>query len=188
MHESETLGEWIHRSTYYIVIAVLSVLTLCVFPFLGSSISASIQFPTTKSGWVIWGVKNGSICLINMIIFHSFVKQGKLNIKDNPVYLQALAILSSIKPKKTDKKAPSPAKYHASVYTKKGLSLVVASFLSLLVFGEAILRLDYVALISYAITLIIGIVFGILQMKDEEYYWTSTFLTYAKQQKQEDNL
>ena len=188
MHESETLGEWIHRSTYYIVIAVLSILTLCVFPFLGSSISASIQFPTTKSGWVIWGVKNGSICLINMIIFHSFVKQGKLNIKDNPVYLQALAILSSIKPNKTDKKAPSPAKYHASVYTKKGLSLVVASFLSLLVFGEAILRLDYVALISYAITLIIGIVFGILQMKDEEYYWTSTFLTYAKQQKQEDNL
>ena len=188
MHESETLGEWIHRSTYYIVIAVLSILTLCVFPFLGSPLSASLQFPTTKSGWVIWGVKNGSICLINMIIFHSFVKQGKLNIKDNPTYLQALAILSSIKPKKTDKKAPSPAKYHASVYTKKGLSLVVASFLSLLVFGEAILRLDYVALISYAITLIIGIVFGILQMKDEEYYWTSTFLTYAKQQKQEDNL
>lgn len=188
MHESETLGEWIHRSTYYIVIAVLSVLTLCVFPFLGSSISASIQFPTTKSGWVIWGVTKGSICLINMIIFHSFVKQGKLNIKDDPVYLQALAILSSIKPKKTDKRAPSPAKYHASVYTKRGLSLVVTSFLSLLVFGEAILRLDYVALISYFITLVIGIVFGILQMKDEEYYWTKTFLTYAKQQKQEDDL
>lgn len=188
MHESDTLGEWIHRSTYYIVIAVLSVLTLCVFPFLGSSISASIQFPTTKSGWVIWGVTKGSICLINMIIFHSFVKQGKLNIKDDPVYLQALAILSSIKPKKTDKRAPSPAKYHASVYTKRGLSLVVTSFLSLLVFGEAILRLDYVALISYFITLVIGIVFGILQMKDEEYYWTKTFLTYAKQQKQEDNL
>ena len=188
MHESETLGEWIHRSTYYIVIAVLSVLTLCVFPFLGSSISASIQFPTTKSGWVIWGVTKGSICLINMIIFHSFVKQGKLNIKDDPVYLQALAILNSIKPKKTDKRAPSPAKYHASVYTKRGLSLVVTSFLSLLVFGEAILRLDYVALISYFITLTIGIVFGILQMKDEEYYWTKTFLTYAKQQKQEDNL
>ena len=188
MHESETLGEWIHRSTYYIVIAVLSVLTLCVFPFLGSSISASIQFPTTKSGWVIWGVTKGSICLINMIIFHSFVKQGKLNIKDDPVYLQALAILNSIKPKKTDKRAPSPAKYHASVYTKRGLSLVVTSFLSLLVFGEAILRLDYVALISYFITLVIGIVFGILQMKDEEYYWTKTFLTYAKQQKQEDDL
>lgn len=188
MHESETLGEWIHKSTYYIVIAVLSVLTLCVFPFLGSSISASIQFPTTKSGWVIWGVTKGSICLINMIIFHSFVKQGKLNIKDDPVYLQALAILNSIKPKKTDKRAPSPAKYHASVYTKRGLSLVVTSFLSLLVFGEAILRLDYVALISYFITLVIGIVFGILQMKDEEYYWTKTFLTYAKQQKQEDNL
>ena len=188
MQESDTLREWIHRSTYYIVIAVLSVLTLCVFPFLGSSISASIQFPTTKSGWVIWGVTKGSICLINMIIFHSFVKQGKLNIKDDPVYLQALAILSSIKPKKTDKRAPSPAKYHASVYTKRGLSLVVTSFLSLLVFGEAILRLDYVALISYFITLVIGIVFGILQMKDEEYYWTKTFLTYAKQQKQEDDL
>ena len=188
MQENDTLREWMHRSTYYIVIAVLSILTLCVFPFLGSSISASIQFPTTRSGWIIWGVKNGSVCLINMIIFHSFVKQGKLNIKDNPTYLQALAILSSIKPKKTDKRAPSPTKYHASVYTKKGLSLVVTSFLSLLVFGEAILRLDYVALISYAITLIIGIVFGILQMKDEEYYWTSTFLTYAKQQKQEDNL
>lgn len=188
MHENDTLSEWMHRSTYYIVIAVLSVLTLCVFPFLGSSISASIQFPTTKSGWVIWGVTKGSICLINMIIFHSFVKQGKLNIKDDPVYLQALAILSSIKPKKTDKRAPSPAKYHASVYTKRGLSLVVTSFLSLLVFGEAILRLDYVALISYFITLVIGIVFGILQMKDEEYYWTKTFLTYAKQQKQEDDL
>lgn len=188
MHENDTLSEWMHRSTYYIVIAVLSILTLCVFPFLGSSISASIQFPTTKSGWVIWGVTKGSICLINMIIFHSFVKQGKLNIKDDPVYLQALAILSSIKPKKTDKRAPSPAKYHASVYTKRGLSLVVTSFLSLLVFGEAILRLDYVALISYFITLVIGIVFGILQMKDEEYYWTKTFLTYAKQQKQEDDL
>lgn len=188
MQENDTMREWIHRSTYYIVIAVLSALTLCVFPFLGSSISASIQFPTTKSGWVIWGVTNGSICLINMIIFHSFIKQGKLNIKDNPEYLQALDILSSIKPKNTDKRAPSPAKYHASVYTKKGLSLIVSSFLSLMVFGEAILRLDYVALISYAITLIIGIVFGILQMKDEEYYWTSTFLTYAKQKKQEDDL
>ena len=188
MQENDTLREWMHRSTYYIVIAVLSILTLCVFPFLGSSISASIKFPTTKSGWVIWGVKNGSVCLINMIIFHSFVKQGKLNIKDNPTYLQALAILSSIKPKKTDKRAPSPAKYHASVYTKKGLSLVVTSFLSLLVFGEAILRLDYVALISYAITLIICFLFVIFQMKDEKYYWTSTFLTYAKQQKQEDNL
>lgn len=188
MQENDTLREWMHRSTYYIVIAVLSILTLCVFPFLGSSISASIQFPTTKSGWVIWGVTKGSVCLINMIIFHSFVKQGKLNIKDNPTYIEALTILNSLGPKHTDKKAPSPAKYHVSVYTRKGLSLVVTSFLSLLVFGEAILRLDYVALISYAITLIIGIVFGILQMKDEEYYWTSTFLTYAKQQKQEDNL
>ena len=95
MQENDTLREWMHRSTYYIVIAVLSILTLCVFPFLGSSISASIQFPTTKSGWIIWGVTKGAICLINMIIFYSFMKQGKLNIKDNPTYIEALTILNS---------------------------------------------------------------------------------------------
>ena len=181
---NSNLKATLNQYVYYVVIGLLSAIVVCVFPFLGSSINASIQLPTTTSGWVVWAFTKFAVCAINMLIFHSFIKQGKLNIKDNESYLRACELLR--KKQKRTAKAPSPAAYHSRVYLTKGATLVITSFLSLMVFGEAILRLDYVALISYSITVVLGLIFGVLQMKEEECFWTTTYLQYAIEQTQEE--
>ena len=67
------------NNAYYIVIAILSLLALTFLPLLGSTVGLALNIPTTIAGWIVYVVTKLIVCVLNMMIFHSFVKQAKIN-------------------------------------------------------------------------------------------------------------
>lgn len=180
---NETVKEKLRQNLYYIIIVILSLAVLIVMPFLRSDLSTSLLFPTTTAGWFLFWFEKGSITAINLTIFTAFKKQGKLNIKDNEKYLEAQKLMNKVKAKKYN--PSSPAKYQAKSYGKKGTTLVISTMASLVAITNMLLRFDYLALISYCITILMAIIFGIFAMKNDELYWTDEYYYWALQQSEE---
>ena len=174
------LKDSLRANLYYVIIALLSIGVLIVFPFLHSDLSAGLLFPTTTAGWFLFWFEKLSITGINMTIFTAFKKQGKLNIKDNDKYLEAQKLMNKVKCKAY--KPLSPVQYQAKTYGKKGTTLIITTMASLVAITNMLLKFDYLALISYAVTIIMAIIFGIFAMKQDELYWTSDYYYWALQQ------
>lgn len=180
---NEELKDKLRRNLYYIIIVILSLAVLIVMPFLRSDLSAGLLFPTTSAGWFLFWFEKISITAINLTIFTAFKKQGQVNIKDNEKYCKARELMNKVKAKKYS--PLSPVKYQAKSYGKKGTTLVISTLASLVAITNMILRFDYLALISYCITILMAIVFGIFAMKNDELYWTEEYYYWALQQAEE---
>lgn len=113
-----------------------------------------------------------------MMIFDSFIKQAKINVKDNKNFLEAESILQVHKPKGYVPRSPKVFLGH--LYRKKGTKVFVNSALAVVSLGQAILTFDFASFITYLLTIIMGCVFGFLTMKNNEVYWTSEYLDYAR--------
>lgn len=174
------LKETLRANIYYFIIGVLSLGVLIVFPFLRSEIAAGWGFPTTSAGWFLFWFEKISVTGINLAIFASFKNQGKLNIIEHPKYKEAQEMMNKVKCKAY--KPLSPAKYQLKSYGKKGTTLIITTLASLVAITNMILKFDYLALISYAVTIVTAIVFGIFAMKSDELYWTTDYWFYAKQE------
>ena len=59
--------------------------------------------------------------------------------------------------------------------------------MSVVAFGQAILSYDWVSMLAYIFTLAMGLIFGVMQMKKAEIYWTTEYYAYALK-KQESEL
>ena len=178
-----TAKEVLRQNLYYVIIAILSVGVLLVFPFLRSEADVGWGFPTTPAGWFLFWFSKIAVTCINLSIFTAFKKQAVLNVKDNETYKKAREILNAVKEKESAPK--SPAQYQAMSYAKKGTTLTVSTIASLIAIGNMILRFDYNTLISYTITIVMAIVFGIFAMKSDEIYWTEDYYYYALQQSEQ---
>lgn len=163
---------------YYVIIGIVSFLSLVFLPMIGTQGGLAWNVPNTFVGWLIWIVIKLIIAAINIIIFHSFMQQAKVNVRDNPKYKEALEILGRIKLKNYIPR--SPEKWNARQYGVKGVSIFLTTCLATVAFTQAILTFDWIAMISYLFTIIMGIIFGIIQMKIAEEYWTDEFWKYAK--------
>lgn len=183
---NEELKAKLRNNLYYIIIGVLSVGVLIVFPFLRSDFEAGWGFPTTSAGWFLWIFEKVSVAVINMCIFSAFKSQGKLNILENSTYKKAQLLMNKVKCKAY--KPLSPAQYQARSYGKKGTTLVISTFASLVAITNMLLKFDYLALIAYAVTILMAIVFGIFAMKQDELYWTSDYYFYALQQAEKNKI
>lgn len=122
----------------------------------------------------------------NMMIFFGFMSQARVNVKDDEHYKEAEAILLDLSLKRAVKeKLPrSPHKWNTTQYGRKGVTLFVGSLASGFALTNAILQFNVVTLISYTITVIFAILFGIFQMKTAERYWTDEYYRYAKYEQQ----
>lgn len=180
---NETVKDKLRQNLYYIIIAILSLAVLIVMPFLRSDLSAGLLFPTTAAGWFLFWFEKISITAINLTIFTAFKKQGLMNVKDNPQYVKARELMNKVKAKKYN--PMSPLKYQAKSYGKKGTTLVISTMASLVAITNMLLRFDYLALISYCITILMAVIFGIFAMKNDELYWTDEYYYWALQQSQE---
>lgn len=174
----------IDQYLYYIIIALISVVVLAIFPLFGTELPIEFAFPKTAIGWAIYVLSKLIVAILNLLIFHSFMCQAKVNIRDNPNFIEANEILHKIKEKV--KVPESPEKWNAKQYGKKGTTIFISSVLSAAVLGEALLNYDYMALIAYGITIFIGIVFGIINMKHAEIYWTGEYYEYALLRQREE--
>ena len=171
---------------YYILIGVISFIALVFFPMLGSTIGLAWQLPTTVPGWFVWIGTKVLVSIVNVLIYHCFILQGKLNTKDNKNFKEANEILQKTKENKYDPR--SPQKFLLQQYGGKGVSLFFMSAASLIAFSQAILTFDWVAMLTYLMTIVLGIVFGIIEMKNVEIYWTEEYYDYAKKVEREEAI
>lgn len=168
----------LRNGIYYILTALLSIVSIVVFPMLDNSkLTLKDAFPTTPTAWIIWTVERVLIVVMNMLILNNFILQARINIKDDPNYKKANEILNKNKPK--NYKPRSPQVYLSKAYIKKGVMLTLTTLASLIAIGEAAVNYNYLLLIATIVTVILAIVFGVVAMRSTEIYWTTEYLDYA---------
>ena len=190
MNENEALSasnearEKAKQNMYYILIGIISFISVAFLPMVGSTVGLGWKLPDTPTGWVVWAISRLIIATINVLIFYSFMEQAKLNVAKDPHYIEATEIL--LKAKKADHTPRSPQKWQALQYGKRGTKIFISSALSVVALGQAILSFDWVSMLAFIFTIAMGIVFGVLQMKKAEAYWTDEFYRYALMIKEEE--
>ena len=185
LENSQNAKLLIKQNLYYIIIGIISFLSVAFLPMVGSTMGLDWKLPDTTAGWVVWAVSRLIIATINVLIFHSFMEQAKLNVKDNAHYIEAREIL--YRNKKKEHEPQSPQKWQALQYGKKGTTIFISSAMSVVALGQAILTFDWVAMLAYIFTIALGLIFGIMQMKKAEAYWTGEFYEYALKKQQEQD-
>ena len=174
---------------YYILIGVLSFVALVFLPFFGSEVGMGFMFPTTPAGWIVYITQQALMSLVNILIFHSFICQSYVNVKDNPNYIKARDIFHSF-----DNKEYIPMtlqQFNRKEYGKKGVAIFIGTLLGGFALTQAILSYDFVRMLAYLFTIILGIIFGIYEMKKYEDYLTYEYLQsalYFQKQKEKERL
>lgn len=170
--------EFYDKYINYFVIGLVSLVALFFLPFLGSEVGLQIVLPNTPAGWIVFALTKVVVAVINVLIFHCFIEQGKLNVKDNERYQEAARILDMLN---ADKIAfISPDEFYRKEYGKKGITLAVTSIMSAFGLAQAILTWDALTFLTYLFTILMGLIFGILEMAKVEGYLTTDFWYYAK--------
>lgn len=107
------------------------------------------------------------------------MQQAKLNAEKDETYQKAKALLGRVRPKEYHPR--SPAKFLAQSYGRKGTTIFFSSALSTIALTQAILSFDWISFLVYLFTITMGIIFGVLAMKNAENYWTQEYYDYAVQ-------
>lgn len=175
------LKEKLSLNFYYCLIFILSLLVMTVAPMfspnIGNDVSIRMLFPQTPIAWAIYIVTKLFVACVNLLLFHCFVKQARINIKDNERYKEACAIYDMYHPKEYNPR--SPHTYFKQLYMKKGTLVFLCSILSSVVLTNAILAFDFTAFTTYCITIAMGLILGTLKMKEVEQYWIGEFYDSA---------
>lgn len=188
--KEKRLYETIKLYRYYAVIVILSLTALIFLPALKvSNGEIEFNFPKTQLEWFIWGTSRACVMLISLIIFVSFVNQGKLRAARTPEYKKAnniMIALALVKP--GEKKDPiNPRIWERTTKAKKSVRLIFNSTLSFVAFGQLILGFDIMTFFSYLWVIGSAGLFGFLTMVQSEDVWSVGYLEYAewRQQKYE---
>lgn len=187
MMDNNTIKLKLRLYTNYIIIFCVSVTALIVMPMLSTQLGLELNLPDTPLGWFIYCFTKVMGAIINCLLFHSFMSQAKINVKDDPNFIKAQEILMVIK----DEKAPEPRseqKYLRTQWLTKGLSIFFGSVLGAFAISNAILNYNYNELLSYGIVVGAGIIFGIKEMLNAERYYTVEYLQYALKLQKENEL
>ena len=178
--------------TYYIIIGIVSLIALVFLPMVGSTVGLGFNVPNTIVGWIVWVATKLIVATLNVLIFYCFMEQAKVNVKDNPKFLQASSLLEKTKDKRS-RDPRSPSAWTKVQYGKKGTTIFVTTMLATIALTQAILTFDYVTMLTYLFTIVMGLIFGVIQMKSAEVYWTDEYYRYAlmvekeNKEKEEDN-
>lgn len=171
----------------YFIIAILSLICIVFLPMIASStVGIAFVYPTSRSGWLIWAVSKLAIIFINMLIFDQFVRQAKLNVKDNPNFIEAQRIFNELHTPE-EEELLTPHQYLGRLYRTKGTTIVLTSTLSLVAFTNAILSFNWVVMLTYLFTIITALIFGWITMIGVEDYWTDTYYKLAKREEKKQS-
>ena len=163
---------------YYILIGVMSFIAIAFLPMLQSTIDISWSCPQTTPAWILWVASKLSISLLNILIFHCFIKQGDVNTRNNETRIMAEKMLEEYE--ETKRHAPlSPTQFFKREYGRKIPTVFVTTFLAVFAFGPAVLTFDIIVFSIYLFTVIMAIIMGILEMKKVETYYIKELIRYA---------
>ena len=171
----------INAYIYYVLIFLISLAALVFLPLLGSEIGLGWKVPNTVAGWFVWVGTKAIVAILNVMIYHCFIQQGRTNAKSTAPYKEAEKLLSELarKEDKEVRKPRSPREFLGPEYVRKGIIIFVTTAMATVALTQAILSYDPANLMSYIFTIIMGILFGIIEMKKVEEYFTVEYLDYA---------
>lgn len=178
----DKLRQWM----YYFIIGIVSMIALCFLPMIGSNVGLGWNLPNTFVGWIVWVTVKLIVAVLNVLIFHCFMLQAKINIKDNEKYKEAKDVLSTNKVKEFIPRSPNA--WNKQQYGQKGLTIFITTALSTVALTQAMLTFDWMSMLTYLFTIIMGLIFGVMQMKTAEDYWTDEFWEYAQKVKRDLEL
>lgn len=166
----------------YIIIGILSMISVFFLPMLGSEIGLGFKVPNTCAGWIVWILTKMCIVAINIMLLDQFIKQAKVNVRDNEQFKEADDFYTV----KDDEEEylPSPKEFLSKLYRGKGITTTITSALSVFGLTSAILTFDWVSMLTYLFTIVFGIIFGWITMNNVEDYWTNTYYKKYKRDKQ----
>lgn len=167
----------LNKYLYYSIIGLTSLIACIFLPMLGSEVNIAFNVPNTAAGWVVFIITKLIIAVINMLIFYCFMEQAKVNVKDDEQYKEANEILKRTKNKKVIPR--SPQHWNKMQYSKKGTTIFLTSILSAFALTNAILNFNLAEMLTYIFVITMGLIFGILQMKSAERYWSIEYWEYA---------
>ena len=176
------IGDYI----YYILVFVLSLIMLLFLPMLGTEIGVELELPDTTTGWIVYVSTKILVASLNVLMFHCFMQQALVNVKSDERFLEAARKERLIVEKQ--KRGPrSPARWKAKQYGFKAASIFITSLGSAFVLTAAVLAFDMVSFLTYLFTTVMGLIFGVIQMKSAEEYWLEEYPAYVDQRSAEDD-
>lgn len=156
----------------YIIIGILSFVAVFFLPLLGSEVGLDIKLPNTTAGWIVYSLTKACIVVINMLLLDQFIKQAKVNIRDNEKFKEAESYFNvSTK----EEEILPPKKFLGHIYRNKMITTLITSILGVFGLSQAILTFDWVSMLTYLFTIIIGVIFGWITMNTVEEYWTNDY-------------
>ena len=162
----------------YFLVGIVSLLSVVVVPLLGTDFGTTIVIPNTWGGLAIWLCTRFTVVVVNLLIFDAFIKQAKINVKDDERYKSAMLKLNTIK-EEAGIVPRSPEKFNKQQWRKKGTTLGISSILSSFLLTECIVNFDLTNFLTYLFTIGGAVAFGYLTMMNNEDYWTTEFPIYV---------
>lgn len=164
---------------YYILIFIVSFITLVFLPMIGTDLNVGFSLPTTPAAWTVFIVTKSISAVVNVMLFYCFNQQAVINVSKDERYLKAKEKLSKSDIKK-EYKPRSPRQYNFQLYGGKGTTIFISSILSTFAISQAILTYDWISLLSYALVITFGVIFGINSQLNTERYLTEELPLYAE--------
>lgn len=169
----------IHDSKNYGIIIIASLIAVFFLPMIGTTAGLAWNLPGTFVGWIVYILTKLCVVGLNFILFRSFMEQAKVNVKDNPYYIEANQIL--MRYGKILLRDPlDPTTWEHNEYRKKGTTVCIFTLLGAIGLTQAILTFDWLSMLSYFFTVVMGVLSGFIQMDTAETYWTTEYWQYAK--------
>lgn len=179
--EQDKTREFLKQFGYYFLIAILSLISLILIPFVSGGINGgdfALNFPKTAQGWFIYWLLKGSTTVLNLVIFGLFRSQAKINSLKHPKYIQATMILNKNYAQAVGKPR-SPKRMLAVTWTSKSIKVIVTTMISSIVVSALALNFDVMSFLSVITSVLSTLVMSYVAMRKDEMYWTEEYYQYA---------
>lgn len=173
----------INQYRNYFIIGILAAIAVFFLPMLGTSVGLAFVVPNTVAGWIVYVSTKLCIVVINLLIYDQFMKRAKINVRDDPKFVEAERILNEELDGIDD--ALPAAYYIKRMYRSKMTSTAIFTILGVFGFTNAILTFDWVSMLSYTFTIIMALTFGWISMGEAEVIWIEQHYKYAKRVERE---
>lgn len=172
----------LNDSAYFIMIGLISMLTVFLPPLFMGCLSSDIglAFPKNLEGWILWTIMNVSTAIANISLLILFKLQAKKNARNDPNFKKANDILNRLSGVKEIFIPRSPQQMNARDYTKKVIAIVISTFTASITLTSLILSFSWMTLLSCLVSIIITLCVSWITMINNEEYWCEEYLLYAE--------
>lgn len=172
----------LNDSAYFIMIGLISMLTVFLPPLFMGCLSSDIglAFPKNLEGWILWSVLNISTAIANISLLVLFKLQAKKNARNDPNYKKANEILNRLAGIREVFIPRSPTKMNASDYSRKVVAIIISTFTASITLTSLILSFSWMTLLSCLVSIIITLCVSWITMLNNEEYWCEEYLLYAE--------